>query len=164
MRSAVTNGKRLFADGDGNTVWARRYRDLVVDQISDLGGEELITAAQASLIRRAATMGVVLEGWEGQLSKGETVDLDLYGRIAGHLRRYHETLGIERVARNVTPSLREYMEAWPVICSSEAAAAHAHTYPSRADEYAKSILFAPHLRGYGVQSRENRPFYRETVQ
>jgi hypothetical protein len=28
-RSAVTNRKRLFVEGDGRTPWARRWRDLV---------------------------------------------------------------------------------------------------------------------------------------
>ncbi|MBN4064271.1 amidase [Dehalococcoides mccartyi] len=31
--------------------------------------------------------------------------------------------------------MREAMEAWPVICSTEAAMAHRATYPSKADEY-----------------------------
>ena len=46
-----------------------------------------------------------------------------------------EKLGAEIVPVKMPERLREYMEAWPVICASEAAAAHAATYPSRADEY-----------------------------
>lgn len=44
-------------------------------------------------------------------------------------------LGAEIVPVKMPERLREYLAAWPVICSSEAAAAHIETYPSRADEY-----------------------------
>lgn len=73
-----------------------------------MGGAELLTAAQASLIRRAATFETQLEQFEGTLSLGGEIDLDLYGRTAGHLRRVLETLGIEHKAKTIMPSLREY--------------------------------------------------------
>ncbi len=46
-----------------------------------------------------------------------------------------QRLGAEIVPVKMPERLREYLEAWPVICTSEAAAAHAETYPARADEY-----------------------------
>ncbi|MBT3862244.1 MAG: amidase [Chloroflexi bacterium] len=46
-----------------------------------------------------------------------------------------ESLGAEIVAVQMPKIMREAMAAWPIICSTEAAAAHADTYPSRADEY-----------------------------
>lgn len=49
--------------------------------------------------------------------------------------RVLERLGAKIVPVKMPVRLREYMDAWPVICASEAAAAHAETYPSRADEY-----------------------------
>ena len=39
VRSAVTNGRRLFVEGDGNTAWSRRYRDLIAGHVGDLGGQ-----------------------------------------------------------------------------------------------------------------------------
>ncbi len=78
---------------------------------SDLGGTDALSEAQLSLIKRAATMECELEAMEGKLSMGEEISLDLYTRTAGHLRRYCETLGIERVARDVTPSsVSAYLE------------------------------------------------------
>ncbi len=109
-RSAVTNGGRTFVDGDGSSKWARRYRDIISARATDLGGLEVLTQAQLSLIKRAATMECELEGMEGQLSRGEEISLDLYTRTAGHLRRYCETLGIKRVPRDVTPELGFYIE------------------------------------------------------
>jgi hypothetical protein len=45
-----------------------------------------------------------LEKLEGRLSLGETVDLDQFGRVAGHYRRICERLGIKRRSRDVTVS------------------------------------------------------------
>jgi hypothetical protein len=109
MRSAVTNGKRLFVEGDGNTKWSRRYRDLVAAHVVDLGGPGLLSEAQASLVRRASAIEVELEEMEGKLSMSLPVDLDLFTRSASHLRRILETLGVERRPKDVTPPLREYL-------------------------------------------------------
>ncbi|HCI85841.1 MAG TPA: Asp-tRNA(Asn)/Glu-tRNA(Gln) amidotransferase GatCAB subunit A [Dehalococcoidia bacterium] len=46
-----------------------------------------------------------------------------------------ESLGAVLVPVKMPEIMRDAMEAWPVICSSEAAMAHRETYPSRADEY-----------------------------
>jgi hypothetical protein len=35
--------------------------------------------------------------------------IEIYGRIASHLRRILETLGVERRPRDVTPSLQSYL-------------------------------------------------------
>lgn len=108
-RSAVTNGSRDFVDGDGRSPWARRWRDLVALHSSDLGGADALSEAQASLVRRVATIEIELEAQEGKLSKGEQIDLDAYTRAAGHLRRILETLGLKRVPRDVTPDLHRYI-------------------------------------------------------
>jgi hypothetical protein len=109
-RSAATTGRRVFVEGDGNSRWARRYRDLIAAHCQDLGGVDLLSEAQLSLIRRASAIELELEQAEGKLSMGEEVDLDRFTRAAGHLRRLFETLGLERRARVVEPSLEQYLE------------------------------------------------------
>ena len=49
--------------------------------------------------------------------------------------RIMEQEGAEIVQVNMPDTLREAMSVWPTICSSEAAAAHRETYPSKASEY-----------------------------
>ena len=105
----MTNGRRAFVDGDGNSAWYRRRKDILELHIDDLGGRDRLTEAQISLASRAASIQVELEQMEGRLSKGEMVDLDAYTRAAGHLRRILETLGVERRQRDVTPSLSDYL-------------------------------------------------------
>jgi hypothetical protein len=92
-RSRVTTGRAVFVEGDGNSRWARRYRDLIAAHCQDLGGVDVLSAAQLSLIRRASAIELELEQMEGKLSLGEPVDLDVFTRSASHLRRLFETLG-----------------------------------------------------------------------
>ena len=58
-------------------------------------------------------MEIELEALEGKLSRGEPIDLDMFGRLSGHLRRVLETVGINRIARTVDDGgerLRAYWE------------------------------------------------------
>ena len=52
---------------------------------------------------------VELELAEGKLSRGEPVDLDLFGRLLGQLRRVLEAIGLERRARPAI-TLEQYLE------------------------------------------------------
>ena len=111
--SAVTSNRRVFVEGtgDGSTRWARRWRDLCANFAADLGGSEHLSEAQASLIRRASTLSVQLESMEASLSVDQPIDLDLYNRAAGGLRRILESLGLERRSRTIMPTLAEYIDA-----------------------------------------------------
>jgi hypothetical protein len=101
-RSQATSGRRVFVEGDGNSRWARRYRDLIAAHCQDLGGVDLLSEAKLSLIRRASAIELELEQLEGKLSMGGEIDLDVFTRSTSHLRRLFETLGIERQPRDVT--------------------------------------------------------------
>lgn len=107
LRSKVTNGRRVFAiGGDGRGAWTRRWKDLFEAHVEDLGGVARLSESQVSLCRRIAAIEVQLEQAEAKMSEGSVdVDLDQYGRLAGHMRRMMETLGIERRVRDVTPGL-----------------------------------------------------------
>jgi hypothetical protein len=91
-RSKVTNGSRLFADMtvDGRSGWSRRLRDLLQLHVADLGGEDVVSAAEHSICRRIAAITTELELLERRFAlKGKGAsekDLDLYFRGAGVLR------------------------------------------------------------------------------
>jgi hypothetical protein len=109
IRSAKTNGSRRFVDGDGRGPWARRWRDLEILYTDAQGGASALSEFQLGLTATAATLRCELERLEGRLSLGEDIDLDLFGRLAGHYRRIVATLGIERKTRSVTPTLAELL-------------------------------------------------------
>ena len=72
-------------------------------------------------------------GWDDGYS---TVDLEpSYSQAIEDAMKVMEGLGANIVPVKMPEILREAVEAYPVICTSEAAAAHIETYPSQADEY-----------------------------
>ena len=111
LRSAVTNGKRLHVQPVGDTAWARRFRDLVAEIISDLGGADHLSEGQRQLARRAATISLECEKLEGRALSGEEIDLDGYGQLTDRLGRTFQRLGLRRVPRDVTPTLDAYLAA-----------------------------------------------------
>jgi hypothetical protein len=108
--SAVSSGRRMFVVGDSSSAWSRRYRDIVAAHVADLGGKLELSESQLSLIKRGSTLELELEQMEGKLSMGQEIDLDLFQRTANSMRRILESLGLKRVARDVTPSLELYSQ------------------------------------------------------
>ena len=113
QRSAVTNRNQLFLeDIDERSCVARRFRDVFSLHISDLGGFDAISEAQTSICRRAAVITCELEKLECALAQSEKPDAglaDLYSRLSNTLRRLLESIGLERRARDVTPSLSKLL-------------------------------------------------------
>ncbi len=68
------------------------------------------------------------------------VDPDLARGVQDSVKLLEE-LGAEIVEVRM-PALEEYLAAWPVLCTAEAALAHEATYPSRRDDY------GPWFRGW----------------
>ena len=112
QRSRVTNGTALLPGVDGRSAWMRRCKDIIAAHVSDLGGEDNISAAERSIIRRASVMTVELERLEAKFAAaGEASerDLDVYIRASGHLRRLLETIGFKRRPRDVGPTLGDLL-------------------------------------------------------
>lgn len=113
QRSAITNGRKLLTGVDARNAWARRLKDLVVAHVEDLGGVDQITAAELSIVRRAATLEVELELLEARFARvgqASSEDLDLYQRTAGNLRRLFDSVGLTR-REPQQPSLSDYLKA-----------------------------------------------------
>lgn len=112
-RSAVSNGKRLFADAtiDRRGIWARRFRDLVLAYADDLGGLDRLSAVQLGLVRRAASLSVAGEKLEAKLATGEVVDWDALSRLSSNFHRISETLGIGKRKAPEELSLADILRA-----------------------------------------------------
>ncbi len=111
-RSRLTNGRELFlADVDGRSREARRYRDVYVALIAHLGGEAHASETKRHLAKRASALIVWAEIEEARLATGETLDVQTYTTAVNALRRLLGDLGLERVARDVTPPLADYLKA-----------------------------------------------------
>jgi hypothetical protein len=111
-RSRITNGSKLLPGVDGRSPWVRRAKDIISAHLSDLGGEDNTSAAERSIIRRAAVLTVELERLEAKFAlagEASAEELDVYSRIASALRRLLEAIGLQRRPKNVTPSLGDYL-------------------------------------------------------
>jgi hypothetical protein len=114
-RTKPYSGKRppsgnLFVCGDGRTVWARRFKDLVEGMVTDAGGFEAVSELKLGLIRRCAALCAECERMESELALGPTVDIDLLARTASHYRRIAETVGLDRAQKDVSPSLSDIVK------------------------------------------------------
>ncbi len=111
-RSRLTNGRELFlADVDGRSREARRYRDIYIALVAHLGGKEHASETKRHLAKRASALIVWCEVEEARLATGETLDVQTYTTAVNALRRLLCDLGLERVARDVTPPLADYLNA-----------------------------------------------------
>jgi hypothetical protein len=93
----------------GDTAWSRRFRDLLAEIVSDLGGSDRLSEGQRQLARRCATISLECEKIEAHAVAGEEIDLDCYGQLTDRLGRAFQRLGLRRHPRDVTPDLRSYV-------------------------------------------------------
>ena len=108
QRSRITNGSALLPGIDGRSAWVRRCRDIITAHLSDLGGEDNTSAAERSIVRRASVLTVELEHMEAAFAvAGEASPeaIELYARCASNLRRLLESVGLQRRAKVVGPTL-----------------------------------------------------------
>src|SRR4051812_29067936 len=87
-RSRVTNGNELFATNepiDGRSVASRRFRDILGQLVSDLGGSDRLSEAQRQLCRRVALMCWECEQLEARSIAGEQIDLDMFGQLSDRI-------------------------------------------------------------------------------
>jgi hypothetical protein len=111
-KSRITNGTKLLPGIDGRSPWVRRCKDLIAAHLSDLGGETNTSAAERSIVRRAAVLTTELELLEAKFAaagQASSDDLDLYARTSGNLRRLLEAIGLQRRARDIGPTLGELL-------------------------------------------------------
>src|ERR1700720_2073609 len=106
QKSRITNGSALLPGIDGRSGWVGRSKNLIAEFVSDIPNA---SAAERSLIRRCAVLTVQLEMLEQKFAQARgdaaPAELDLYQKIANTLRRHLSTLGLQRRAKDVGPTL-----------------------------------------------------------
>ena len=110
-RSRVSNGHDILPGIDGRSLIARRYRDICAACASDAGGADRLSEARAQLIRRFAAAAVMAEHLEARLANGEPIDVAEHSLLSSTLVRLSARIGINRTAREVVPTLSQYLQA-----------------------------------------------------
>jgi hypothetical protein len=109
-RSRVSNGRDLLPDIDGRSLVARRYRDICGAIVVDQGGADRLSESRLQLIRRFAAAAVLAEQLEARLANGEQINIAEHALLCSTLVRVAQRIGIGRTAKNITPTLSEYLK------------------------------------------------------
>lgn len=98
---------------DMRTRAGRLYRDTREALIVDLGGRDVLSRAELELCERVAGLATRLNAADAELLSGETQSLapSEYATLANSLSRILTVLGLQRRQKDVTPSLRAYIDA-----------------------------------------------------
>jgi len=110
-RSRVGNGKSLMAGADLRSADYREYRDIVADLVSHLGGDP--SATQSAIIEEAAGLVFWCRRARLALVNGAEFDIGPYATATNALRRLLTDLGLQRVAKDITPDLHHYLASKP---------------------------------------------------
>jgi hypothetical protein len=97
----------LLPGVDGRSVAMRRYKEVFAALISDMGGDP--SAAKEIIARRSATLAVWCEQAESDMANGLKIDIGEFTTATNALRRLLADIGLERKARDITPTLDSYL-------------------------------------------------------
>jgi hypothetical protein len=98
---------------NGNSVSARKYREIALAMADEAGGLDKLTAPTMALIRQAASMTLKIEDMTMRAVAGEDVDLDDITRASNSLNRIVgrlDRIGIQSRTKAPIYSVADYME------------------------------------------------------
>jgi hypothetical protein len=104
-RSRVTNGQDVLPGVDNRSMRGRRYYDIQTAITNDQGGAEHLPEVKLQLIRRFSGTSVIAEEMEAQYVRGEQINIQDYALECSTLVRLARQIGVNRIARDVTPTL-----------------------------------------------------------
>ena len=111
-RARISNGTggAVLPGVDQRSAIARRFRDVVIAIVADIGGVDRCSEAKMHLVRRFAAQVVLAEQMEGQLAAGEEIDIGLHAHISSTLVRLATRIGTKRAMKDITPpSVADYV-------------------------------------------------------
>ncbi|MGO9049922.1 MAG: hypothetical protein ACLPXW_08405 [Xanthobacteraceae bacterium] len=99
----------IRADLDNRTNAAKFFDRLVVAVQNDLGGCDNLSAIERALIEAFCGATVTLNDLNAKLLLGQTIDIGQHTATVSAMVRVASRLGLQRRAREVGPSLQEYL-------------------------------------------------------
>jgi hypothetical protein len=112
-RSRNTNCTTFLAGVDPRSSQARRMYDITAQVAVDLGGVDHISETRLALIRRFATLCVILEQMEVHVAAGTKINESMYAKMSSVLGRLGGRIGLRRVPKTIMPDLREHIMPQP---------------------------------------------------
>jgi hypothetical protein len=109
QRSRITNGKEVLPGVSGRSAIVRRYKDIASALLADAGGLDQCSESRQQLIRRFSAACVLAEQLESRLANGEQIAISEHALLVSSLVRLANKIGIARHARNITPTVQDYL-------------------------------------------------------
>jgi hypothetical protein len=94
---------------DQRTVAAKQARETISAIETDFGGAENIATAKRQIIESAAVTSAMVADLGSRWLAGEQIDLGLFTTLCNSQRRLLESIGFERIAKDLTPSVNAYL-------------------------------------------------------
>ncbi|WP_292378781.1 hypothetical protein [Mesorhizobium sp.] len=98
---------RTLDDLDRRTKAAQATFELRNSIANDLGGVDHLSAMQRELVDGAALLGAMIKDLGANYLSGDPVDLSEFMALTNAQRRLLADIGLERKARDITPSLSD---------------------------------------------------------
>jgi hypothetical protein len=95
---------------DGRSTAAKQFDRLVAAVEADLGGADQLSTVQRTLIQAFAGSTIAMNNLNMRALLGQDVDPATFGVIVSSIVRVASRLGVNRVARDVTPSVKDYVK------------------------------------------------------
>ena len=109
-KAKVRNGHTTLSSmGDGRSTLVKSYRSLVDAIVADQGND--LSTVRFELVRRFAGCAVLAGQIEASIVAADPVKVEEYGQLISALVRVAQRIGLDRIPRNITPSLRDYLDA-----------------------------------------------------
>jgi hypothetical protein len=131
-RSRTTSRRAVLFGVDGRSMQARRFKDLIDEFQSDLGGREILSEGERQMVRRCAMLSAECEKLEAEAALSGEFDAETYGMLCDRLGRALSRVGLKRRPRDVTPTIndivaRHHIEAQRAapVSATKAPATHA---------------------------------------
>jgi hypothetical protein len=94
---------------DGRTRARRQFDAIATGIAGDLGGEDRLSTVQRHLVEAFAGAAVHVHDLNARLMLGQEVDIVAHSHAISTMVRVASRIGIHRVARNITPTLSDYI-------------------------------------------------------
>jgi hypothetical protein len=108
-RDRVSNGRDVLPHADGRSIIARRYKTIASAILLDQGGADACSESRKQLVRRFAAAAVLAEQMESRLANGEDISIAEHALLCSTLVRVARQIGINRAAKDITPTLDQYL-------------------------------------------------------
>jgi hypothetical protein len=107
QRSRVTNNAALLPDIDGRSALARRFKDIASQILVDQGGAARCSESRTQLVRRGRRLFGRADGEPSH--QRWRIDIQAHALLCSTLARLGSRIGLGRIAKDITPSLAEYL-------------------------------------------------------